>query len=134
MNGGRFGIRNRKEVWLAVLLIIIAGIAAVLFLRGQTPVVSRAEPAKEVEKAILPETVRPAKHFKILHIMSYHLPWKWTEEQLAGFKEALGDLDVEYKVIQMDTKRHSDEAVETKGCSRGKRAYRHLEAGLGVHR
>jgi len=120
MSGGRFGIRIRKEIWLAVLLIIIAGIAAVLFLRGETPVVSRAEPAKEVEKAILPETVRPAKHFKILHIMSYHLPWKWTEEQLAGFKEALGDLDVEYKVIQMDAKRHSDEEWKLKVAAEAK--------------
>jgi ABC-type uncharacterized transport system substrate-binding protein len=119
MNSGRFATKIRKEVWLIVLLII-AGIAVVFFLRQESPRISRAEPAKEVEKAILPETVRPAKHFKILHIMSYHLPWKWTEEQLAGFKEALGDLDVEYKVIQMDAKRHSDEQWKLKVAAEAK--------------
>lgn len=48
-----------------------------------------------------------SKKYKILHIMSYHSPWKWTDDQLAGFKEALKDVDVEYKVFQMDTKRNS---------------------------
>lgn len=45
--------------------------------------------------------------YKILHVMSYHSPWKWTDDQLAGFKEALKDVDVEYKVFQLDTKRNS---------------------------
>jgi ABC-type uncharacterized transport system substrate-binding protein len=49
------------------------------------------------------------KKWKILHIMSYHMPWKWTEEQLKGFKEPLKDLDIEYAVFQMDTKRNSSE-------------------------
>ncbi|MFA5156635.1 MAG: ABC transporter substrate binding protein [Candidatus Omnitrophota bacterium] len=49
------------------------------------------------------------KKFKILHIMSYHSPWEWTDDQLIGFKEQLKDLDVEYKVFQMDTKRKSSE-------------------------
>ncbi len=48
-----------------------------------------------------------SKKYKILHIMSYHSPWKWTDDQFAGFKEALKDVDVEYKVFQMDTKRNS---------------------------
>lgn len=39
--------------------------------------------------------------------MSYHMPWEWTETQLNGFKEALKDLDIEYRVFQMDTKRNS---------------------------
>lgn len=49
----------------------------------------------------------PQKKWKILHIMSYHAPWKWTDDQLNGFKYALRDLDIEYKVFQMDTKRKS---------------------------
>ena len=49
------------------------------------------------------------KNWKILHIMSYHAPWKWTDDQLDGFKDALKGLDVEYKVFQMDTKRKSSE-------------------------
>lgn len=54
------------------------------------------------------------KKIKILHIMSYHYPWKWTEDQLNGFKFALKDVDIEYKIFQMDTKRKSDEAWKQK--------------------
>lgn len=43
------------------------------------------------------------RKWKILHVMSYHSPWEWTDEQFRGFKEALKDLDIEYKVIQMNT-------------------------------
>lgn len=50
------------------------------------------------------------KKWKILHIMSYHSPWKWTDGQLEGFKAPLKDLDIEYRVFQMDTKRNSGEA------------------------
>ncbi len=50
------------------------------------------------------------KKWKILHIMSYHSPWKWTDGQLEGFKAALGGLDIEYKVFQLDMKRRTDEA------------------------
>jgi len=48
--------------------------------------------------------------WKILHIMSYHSPWKWTDGQLDGFKAALQGLDIEYKVFQLDMKRRTDEA------------------------
>jgi ABC-type uncharacterized transport system substrate-binding protein len=47
--------------------------------------------------------------WRVLHIMSYHLPWEWTETQFQGFKAALHDLDIGYKVFQMDTKRRSTE-------------------------
>lgn len=54
--------------------------------------------------------------YKILHVMSYHSPWRWTDGQLKGFQEALRDLDIEYKVFQMDTKRNnSKEWKEKKG-------------------
>ncbi len=55
----------------------------------------------------LGESKTNQKRYKILHIMSYHSPWKWTDDQLNGFKYALKDLDVDYKVFQMDTKRKS---------------------------
>lgn len=48
--------------------------------------------------------------YKILYIMSYHSPWRWTDGQLEGFKEGLGDLPAEFKVFQMDTKRNSTPA------------------------
>ncbi len=47
------------------------------------------------------------KTFRILHVMSYHLPWEWTEDQFNGFREPLEGLNIEYKVFEMDTKRRS---------------------------
>ena len=49
------------------------------------------------------------KKFRILHVMSYHTPWKWTDDLLDGFKDVLKDLNVEYRVFEMDTKRRSSE-------------------------
>lgn len=54
------------------------------------------------------------KKFKILHIMSYHAPWIWTDDQFNGFKDALKGLDVEYRVFQMDTKRKSTDEWKEK--------------------
>jgi ABC-type uncharacterized transport system substrate-binding protein len=56
----------------------------------------------------------PAKKFKVLHIMSYHSPWEWTDSMLDGFKDALKGVNVEYKVFQMDTKRNSGEPWKQK--------------------
>jgi len=52
--------------------------------------------------------------FKILHIMSYHSPWKWTDDQFDGFKDGLNYSNVEYYVFQMDTKRNSSEEWKEK--------------------
>ena len=119
MSGRRMGIKIRKEVWLGVLLII-AGIVVVFFLRRETPEVSRAEPSGGVKTAVLPQLVQSAKQFKVLHVMSYHSPWKWTDDQLQGFKDALRDLDVEYKIFQMDTKRHSSEQWKLRVAAQAK--------------
>jgi ABC-type uncharacterized transport system substrate-binding protein len=48
-----------------------------------------------------------ARGYRVLHIMSYHSPWEWTDDLLRGFQDALAGLPVEYKVFQMDTKRNS---------------------------
>ncbi|HTG01288.1 MAG TPA: ABC transporter substrate binding protein [Nitrospirota bacterium] len=54
--------------------------------------------------------------FRILHIMSFDSPWRWTDGQLAGFKEGLGDVTADYRIVQMDVKRNSThEAKERKG-------------------
>ena len=50
------------------------------------------------------------KNWKILHIMSYHSPWKWTDGQFEGFKAALRGLNIEYQVFQLDMKRKTDAA------------------------
>lgn len=60
--------------------------------------------------------VAPKKEFRILHIMSYHSPWRWTDRQLEGFQGELKGLNASYEVFQMDTKRNSaKERKEMKG-------------------
>ncbi|MEW8469478.1 MAG: hypothetical protein AB2637_13175, partial [Candidatus Thiodiazotropha sp.] len=52
---------------------------------------------------------------RILHVMSYHASWKWNREQFQGFKSVLSDLDVEYRVVELDTKRNSNPSeIKTK--------------------
>ncbi len=46
---------------------------------------------------------------RILHIMSYHLPWEWNADQLRGFKQSLDLPGADFKVFEMDTKRNSSE-------------------------
>lgn len=60
-------------------------------------------PARSVE---IPEAVEP---LRILHIMTYHSPWKWTDDQLEGFQAALKGVPAEFKILQMDLKRRSGE-------------------------
>lgn len=62
--------------------------------------------------AVLPLLVhaQPQRTFKVLHVMSYHSPWRWTDGQLEAFKEVLAGVPLEVKVFQMDTKRHSTPA------------------------
>ena len=56
------------------------------------------------------ELVSPSSDetYKVLHIMSYHRGWEWTESQFQGFQNALSDLNVEYEVLALDAKNHSD--------------------------
>ncbi len=82
-----------------IILLAAAVIVGAIFLSQEL----FSQTGKEFERKI------PTKRFKILHIMSYHSPWKWTDDQLNGFKEALKGLDIEFKVFQMDTKRRSSE-------------------------
>jgi len=67
----------------------------------------------------------PKATWKVLHIMSYHAPWKWTDDQLSGFKDALQGMDIEYRVFQMDTKRKSSEEWKQKA---GKEARELIES------
>lgn len=65
---------------------------------------------------IMPVSFAAGKKYRILHVMSYHTPWEWTEDQFNGFKESFKDVDVEYKIYEMDTKRKSTpEAKEQAG-------------------
>lgn len=46
---------------------------------------------------------------RILHVMSYHSPWRWTDGQFEGFKAGLGGVAAEYRTFQLDTKRFSSD-------------------------
>jgi ABC-type uncharacterized transport system substrate-binding protein len=53
---------------------------------------------------------RPAAPFKVLHVMSYHAAWQWNKDQYAAFQDELADVPIDYRVLEMDTKRRSDPA------------------------
>jgi ABC-type uncharacterized transport system substrate-binding protein len=66
--------------------------------------------------ALAASPVPEKKEFRILHVMSYHSPWRWTDRQLEGFQEELKGVKTTYQVFQMDTKRNSaKEHKEKKG-------------------
>ena len=66
------------------------------------------------------QTPETGPRYKILHIMSYHSPWRWTDDQLAGFKEGLGVANVEYKVFQMNTKQNSTDGAKLRKAKQAK--------------
>jgi ABC-type uncharacterized transport system substrate-binding protein len=62
------------------------------------------------------QTSAASKEYKILYVMSYHSPWRWTDWQLEGFQEELKGVKATYRSFQMDTKRNSSpEQKEAKG-------------------
>jgi ABC-type uncharacterized transport system substrate-binding protein len=103
---------KHKCCWgkLLTLLVVTGAVACVYWFWGGQPsptaaVGTRSEsPAAEIPEQLVP------RQYKVLHVMSYHSPWQWTDAQLKGFEVAMEGLPVEYKVMQMDTKRKSDEA------------------------
>lgn len=57
--------------------------------------------------------------FRILHIMSFNSPYRWTDGQLDGFKAGLGgDVKAEYQVFQLDTKRQSSKEEMARNAQR----------------
>jgi ABC-type uncharacterized transport system substrate-binding protein len=107
-------VNNRKRKNTSAVLLVIVCIAGILLLKDAAPKMSWARLSKTMKESVETEPVKPARTFKILHVMSYHSPWKWTDDQFQGFREALQGLDVEYKVFQMDTKRQSSEQWKLK--------------------
>lgn len=71
--------------------------------------------ADKVNDIVLEETQMQEKiqveqeNYEVLHIMSYHEGWEWTEAQLDGFQTALDGYNVEYTVKAMDCKNHADD-------------------------
>jgi ABC-type uncharacterized transport system substrate-binding protein len=72
-------------------------------------------------KAALLSSLKSSEHkFKILHIMSYHSPWEWTDDLLKGFTDQLNGLEIEVRTHQMDTKRNSSEEWKQKAAKESK--------------
>ncbi|MEW6513854.1 MAG: ABC transporter substrate binding protein [Pseudomonadota bacterium] len=65
------------------------------------------------------------KEYKILYVMSYHSPWRWTDWQLEGFQEEMKGVKASYRSFQMDTKRNS--SPEQK-AAKGKEAQTLIES------
>ncbi len=98
------GLMNRRKKSLFFFLIAVFCLSFLLAVRSELF-------ASDTKAGSMAQT--PAK-WKILHIMSYHSPWQWTDDMFNGFKEQLKGLDIEYKVFQMDTKRKSSEEWKQK--------------------
>jgi ABC-type uncharacterized transport system substrate-binding protein len=92
-----------KVIILLIIALVVMGCSAAAApesAKNQAQPAAQAQPAKEDAAAAKPK-------FKILYIMSYHSPWEWTDGQFNGFKAALKDVEVEYKIFQMDAKNNS---------------------------
>jgi len=86
---------------------LILAITAMLVMGGCGS--SEAENVVPIETQIHEETQVEQETYEILHIMSYHEGWEWTEAQLEGFQTALEGCNVEYTVRAMDCKNHADD-------------------------
>ncbi|WP_199621636.1 ABC transporter substrate-binding protein [Paenibacillus alkalitolerans] len=98
---GKYKIRS-----LVTFLVILACVVITSGCLGIQQAQRDLSAAKQSQDTNKPDS---GKAFKILHVMSYHTPWEWTETQLQGFKDALGSANIEYKVFEMDTKNFSAE-------------------------
>ncbi len=97
---------RRRTIWSALLIFSGLLCYGLLLLFTAKPVAETlAPPGQGDDQASITSTP-----YKILHIMSYHSPWEWTDTQFAGFKAALKSLPVEYRVLQMDLKQNRDPA------------------------
>ncbi|WP_281886325.1 ABC transporter substrate-binding protein [Paenibacillus sp. YYML68] len=95
-----YPIRKRHLVLLATLLSLTACATAAPETSSQGP--------RSVSTAHQEQTSSPAaRTYKIVHVMSYHSPWEWTDAQLEGFKASFKNVQVDWKVIQLDAKRIS---------------------------
>lgn len=123
--------KTGKIIAVSFIVVIIAALS-VYFLpslsRGNPSAIQAAD-RRQTENlpVLLPDVQKP---FRILHIMSYHSPWKWTDDQFHGFQAALKDVPIEYKIIQMDTKRRSDEAWKLRITRRAKQVIKDWQPDL----
>lgn len=69
--------------------------------------------------------VRAADAPRLLHVMSFESLWRWTDGQLAGFRQGLHMPQAQWQVFQMDVKRHRSPAEK---AARGRLAREAVEA------
>lgn len=75
--------------------------------------------------ALAPVALRAAAApTRIVHVMSFESPWRWTDGQFAGFKQALDMPGAQWRVFQMDVKRHHTPAEK---AARGRLARELIE-------
>ena len=101
-------IKNPKIV---IPILVVLAAAIVWFVTNSTPSnIGRTtiQPAfAEKGAAAIQTPLAAGKTYKILHVMSFHSPWEWTDSQFNSFKDAFQGVPVEFKVYQMDAKRQS---------------------------
>jgi len=97
---------GQKNLLLHVLVLAIAALPLSACLTNEA---QQIQPAMTEETTPASDTEGAGQSFRVLHIMSYHASWVWNADQFNGFKKGLEGLDVEYKVFELDTKRHSSD-------------------------
>jgi hypothetical protein len=97
-----------RSVLFPVLLCVGISLCAVLAPGAQEALLARADQSEAGPKASTDSGASKRK-YKILHVMSYHSPWEWTDDLTRGFMDELSGVEVEYLAFQMDTKRKSSE-------------------------
>lgn len=105
--GGNFIMKKYKCVLNIVSTIFLCTACGHSEILMDNQVATQIEQSEEIQKQI--ETSISNETYEVLHIMSYHEGWEWTETQFQGFKDALSECDVEYTVMAMDCKNHADD-------------------------
>lgn len=95
-----------------LVIIALALWALAIMLRGGVPQPSSATPILLAPK-VLP-TTQPANDTSIdtpihhiVSVISYHRPWRWTDDQIRGFREGLDDPTAQFTEFQMRAKQNN---------------------------
>lgn len=101
-------IRNHRLFIILIVVLAVLGLSACAAgsNSNDTSVDTGAVDSRSAEGAATRDQM---KTFKILHVMSYHMPWEWTDTQMQGLMRELDGIPVEYKQFEMDTKNFSTE-------------------------
>ncbi|HYH05012.1 MAG TPA: ABC transporter substrate binding protein [Bacillota bacterium] len=92
---------NRSRLKISVLIIgILLIMAGIFYFQMKSNKTLTGAPVDQTKHGNGPK-------YRILYVMSYHSPWEWTDDQLAGFQKAMAGVNVEYRSFQLDTKRKS---------------------------